>query len=866
MELREKIKGQIEEIMKSLYGMEELIKIFCLSKAADLTILMLGEHAIAKSSLARVWSITMGMDFRIVTSSEVDEALIAYIDPAIFREKNIVQMRRGELMTKDHILVDEFFLWSNKFRAKLHQLLEERTYAGLDVLTKTYTFATNPLTEHYSGQIEERNLACYSEDTEILTLEGWKKYQEMGEKERIFTRNQRTGEIEIEEIEKKFIYPYTGKMYHLETQQIDTLVTPNHRIFAGRVRDHTLHWDLIQAREIFGKKHKLTKTGIWVGRDDPEISEDFLRIFGYYLAEGSPKLDEKTGHYGLAWKIVNPILIDKAVTSLRNLGYNPSVDRRGCVVVWNKELYEKFRKLGKADEKFVFKELKELSPHKLEILLVSYLEGDGWKEGNQWLAKTVSRRLRDDLQEIALKCGKALNYSLVEKVGSSHYMPSENRFITARNDVWLLHLITKRVNPTILGKKNKSRRAKETWIDYSGIVWCVKTKNGVLYVRRNGKAHWSGNTEDRIDLLLPMYQPKVVPTQLMIKKFGIKGRKEIELSKVIDWQDYADARQEIMKIEIPPDILVWLTLFAESMSACKYSDSKFDISRARMHTLCAECNQKEHLCAKVALSKPRFLRATILLAKALAWFDEREEISEEDIFMAIKYTLPHRIIFLKEERTIFEAERALPDLVQQFIDDFNNWESRRIFQRLEDIITKAKDPKEPVFDNAASNELLNETSEHLAINNYITEAIERVKEAVKKRYREILMQSSGNLEDMKTTLGKSGLDLYEKGQILEEIIGQNPNLTFYYPIDRREEKALGNLINVLRKIHKEQGDLTIKTKARLMKQFKKEISFVSDLLIIKEERGRIKITTSTPELKKKMENYLSQGIKEEEQE
>jgi len=529
-ELREKFKRQIEEIKKSLFGLDEVIKIFILSKVSDLTVLMLGEHAIAKSSLARVWSITMGMDFRIVTSSEVDEALIAYIDPAIFREKNIVQMRRGELMTKDHILVDEFFLWSNKFRAKLHQLLEEHTYAGLDVLTKTYTFATNPLTEHYSGQIEERNLA----------------------------------------------------------------------------------------------------------------------------------------------------------------------------------------------------------------------------------------------------------------------------------------------------------------------------------------------TEDRIDLLLPMYQPKVVPTQLMIKKFGIKGRKEVELSKVIDWTDYLEARQEIMKIEIPSDILVWLTLFAESMSACKYSDSKFDISRARMHTLCAECNQKEHLCAKVALSKPRFLRATILLAKALAWFDEREEISEEDIFMAIKYTLPHRIIFLKEERTIFEAERALPDLVQQFIDDFNNWESRRIFQRLEDIITKAKDPKEPIFDNAASNELLNETSEHLAINNYLTEAIERVKEAVKKKYREILMQSSGNLEDMKTILGKSGLDLYEKGQILEEIIGQNPNLTFYYPIDRRDETALGNLINALRKIHKEQGDLTIKTKTRLMKQFKKEITFASDLLIIKEERGKVKITTATPDLKKKLESYLQQEIKDEE--
>jgi len=523
MEVREKIEKQIREIKKSLYGIDEIIKIYCLSKAADLTVLMLGEHAIAKSSLARDWSTTTGLDFRIVTSSEVDESMIAYIDPAVFRAENIVRMKRGELMLRDHILIDEFFLWSNKFRAKLHQLLEERTFAGLSVLTKTYTFASNPLTEHYSGQIEDRNLA----------------------------------------------------------------------------------------------------------------------------------------------------------------------------------------------------------------------------------------------------------------------------------------------------------------------------------------------TEDRIDLLLPMYQPSVVPTQRMIKKFSVRGRKEVELEKIVDWEDYLKSRIEIMSVGIPTDLLVFLTLFAESMSACKHSNSKFDISRAKMHTLCAECNQNQHLCAKVALSKPRFLRATLLLGKALAWFENRGEISEEDVFTAIKYTLPHRVIFLKDEKTIFEAERILPEILQEFIDDYNNWEARGIFKKLENIIVNAKTPEKPFFDKEGSNVLLSEVAEHLAISNYVKEAVARIQEAVKRSYKKILKDNPPNtIQEMKEILTESGLDLYEKGQILEELLSQNPNLTFRYPLDRRDLKALGHVADVLIKLHKEAGNTEIRTKKALLRKFKREITFSSNLVSIAEERGKIRITATTPQLKLKIERML----------
>ena len=521
-ELRDKLDGQIIEMKKAIYGMDNTIMIFCLAKASDLSILLLGEHAVAKSTLARLWSYSAGLDFRVVTSSEVDEGLIAYPDPAVFREKNIVQMRRGELMERDHILVDEFFLWTNKHRAKLHQLLEEKTYAGLSVLTKTYTFASNPLTEHYAGQIEEYNMA----------------------------------------------------------------------------------------------------------------------------------------------------------------------------------------------------------------------------------------------------------------------------------------------------------------------------------------------TTDRIDLVIPVFQPEIIATRMMMNKFSEWGRKEKELSKVITWEDYISMREEIQKVKIYSSEFVWLNLFAESMAACKYTQSKFDISKAQMQKLCAECNEKEHLCSRVALSKPRFLRATILLAKALAWYNDREVVGPEDIAEAINYTLPHRVIFLKDEKTIFEAKTDLANVLQMFNDDMSNWKGRGLLERLETIMKQARDPNNPTFLSAEAVALQAEVQESLPMKNYVDASVDYCQKVVKKLYLEKIRKDATTEPDkIRDELDKSGLGSYDKDDILQTILTSNKDLTFYWNISRKNKQGLEKLADAIIQIH--QGTtLKIKPKDRLLKDFDKEIRFNSDLMTIIEERGRIKVLCSNPKIKTQFEELL----------
>ena len=496
------MKKQIEEISKTLYDMEEVIGIYCLSKATDLTIMLLGPHATAKSSLARMWSKTCGLEYRIVTASEVDESLIAYIDPAVFREKNIVQMRRGELMEKDHIIIDEFFMWLGKYRAKLHQLLEERTYAGLKVLTKTWTFLSNPLSEYYPGQIEEANAA----------------------------------------------------------------------------------------------------------------------------------------------------------------------------------------------------------------------------------------------------------------------------------------------------------------------------------------------TIDRIDLMVPVFQTKILPSQKMIRKFSEFGRKEKPLKQVITWDDYLKAREEIRQIEVPSRISVWLSLFAHSLSSCKYVKDKFAIDPAKMRKICSGCNENNHLCAKASLSKPRYLRATIILAKGLAWLNDRQYVTFEDIYKASKYTLPHRIVWLDKEKSYHESLESIDELIQTFNEEMLVWKNRGFFSSLSKAIKSSeKDP--PFFEEEVLKSLLADVSEVHLLKSFAEEILEEVKNRVKTYY---LKESEGKkfntIKQIEKYLSSSGLSPFDIDDLVFKIGLPTPLGVKLAKTNENIDK-LTEAIEDLHKARKKVVDPVL----ALNKRFSEKVVFESDLMKIRENENKRQI-------------------------
>lgn len=135
----------------------------------------------------------------------------------------------------------------------------------------------------------------------------------------------------------------------------------------------------------------------------------------------------------------------------------------------------------------------DLSARQLRILLDFYRLGDGWTHAHGEAFTTTSRELAGQVQEIAQKTGfSATVYSRGIPAGPGTIRGRKITSVHARYDMFL--------RTTRYPKWTATER-----VDYEGIVYCVTVPNSIVYVRRNGKAIWSGNSFDQLKTLSERY-------------------------------------------------------------------------------------------------------------------------------------------------------------------------------------------------------------------------------------------------------------------------------------------------------------------------------------------------------------------------
>ena len=384
----------------------------------------------------------------------------------------------------------------------------------------------NSIEECYQDRVKhifalETGLSCYDSETEVLTENGWKKFWEITKGDKICTLNKEKEIIEFQHPTNIYYYDYEGKMYRLKTSRVDLLVTPNHKL---AIRKYPLckKWSpirLIKSDKRFGKEKVFKKDGKWIGKKEeyfvlPAVKiphgnryysghriikekklpiKSWLKFFGFWIAEGHITRNEKHCEYNVIVSNNNKNLLEEIRNILKEMGFNPYL-RKNQLRVRNFQLWNYLKQFGKAHKKFIPKEIKQLSKDLLSIFFRYYIKGDGHRygrDGKGLSATTSSPRLRDDLQEIALKLGMSAYWKLVARPGE-RTLPSGHK---NKHYVWAIYFIRKnehRVHPAGFRKNGKW---KEEWIDYKGKVYCVSVPNKIIYVRRNGIPVWCGNSD-----------------------------------------------------------------------------------------------------------------------------------------------------------------------------------------------------------------------------------------------------------------------------------------------------------------------------------------------------------------------------------
>lgn len=365
---------------------------------------------------------------------------------------------------------------------------------------------------------------CFDDETEILTDEGWKLFDSLSHQERVLTFNPLTGASEWQHPYGYFADDYTGSMIVAEGRDLSLRVTPDHRIYGRFLRR-------IDSADAFVSAQSLLKSapfcvplalGTWVG----EVPEE-IRLPDY---EVSQKLSNQfSAAYGTRTRTLTRVFIGRQVLALAKLlayyvteGTADSVgDDIRYLVVYG-DHYQEVAAIcselglkcsftvdprngcqkiriggGRQLARYVAQQCGKLSYEKrlprwvldlpvadLSAIWDILVATDGTvSKGGQELTISTSKTLFDQAQEILVKMGSATSTSMI----TAKHRPGA--LIQSRRDCYITRRKLRRF--AVLNNENSSAEVREE--QYSGRIYCVATRNGVVCVRRAGKVSWSGN-------------------------------------------------------------------------------------------------------------------------------------------------------------------------------------------------------------------------------------------------------------------------------------------------------------------------------------------------------------------------------------
>jgi thymidylate synthase (FAD) len=325
---------------------------------------------------------------------------------------------------------------------------------------------------------------CYDAETEVLTRSGWVPWPEVTGRE-FFATLSPEGRLEYQRAQRLISKPYDGPMVRVRKTQVDLLVTPDHRMYVERRRQpHQRRWELSPASDLGDASHRMQMGG---ARWEPETPLDFspawFSLLGFFVGDGH------TSERGTpTFRLRKEREISFLTRVAEGAGY--TVTRNDDRFYLNAD--EEFRLFAKRcydidGAKTIPWEVREATPECLQALLDGLWHSDGSvSTTGKRTYVTTSRVLAGQIQEVALKVGEAAVITGCRR-----------EFDAAHFGTKPLYLVTwyrARNRTPKIGWTQEDRRREVTVEHYRGRVYCVTVPNGTLYVRRNGRPVWSGNS------------------------------------------------------------------------------------------------------------------------------------------------------------------------------------------------------------------------------------------------------------------------------------------------------------------------------------------------------------------------------------
>jgi hypothetical protein len=326
---------------------------------------------------------------------------------------------------------------------------------------------------------------CVSEDTEILTESGWKNYSQIDIGDRVVTWNKDSDTLERKTVKDKIVTNYSGPMVQIQNQNIDALVTPNHRVYHkyhrlkesnGKRKGVYTDWVVTEAEKIVPSKSiRLPLSSRYIVEHEPTQTGIYLaKLLGYIIKYGNPVHVQKSISVTIKIKNNNTSEINDFEEILNNLPID--VDRYDARSQKNNTVNRKMYFMGgPLIEKIAevisggvpdFSLLWKMNTEEKMALLETYM---GDSKNNYVRAKIEDKEKIEWLQSLCATIGYIASYRITESI--------------------INFSIIRQATTDINGKK-----IRESKINYDGIIWSISVDNETYVARRNGLIFITGNS------------------------------------------------------------------------------------------------------------------------------------------------------------------------------------------------------------------------------------------------------------------------------------------------------------------------------------------------------------------------------------
>jgi len=332
------------------------------------------------------------------------------------------------------------------------------------------------------GVVMDIFMGCFDGTTEVLTKEGWKFFKDVKNTDLICSLNPKNRQIEFVPFIRKISYLHNGEMYHVIGRSVDTLVTPNHKIYVQEIHGRNSpslkkisDFDSYGFR-FFGQGNNKSKN---------KIDMNLLKFIGFWNGDGYKITKSKTNRgFRLGFHLVKKrkVLYLEKLLKVLGIPYHKYHSKKyGYTFHLPGKTYLYDMLNGNAHTKRVPKFIFGLSIECIGAFIEGFMEADGCQ--NQMFS--CNKKLLDDIQILLLFSSKSGN--LIKNNKKISFI--RGRKINPSNQ-FTLCVHKKDKTGFKLTQKNIKKIRK-----WKGMVYDVTLKkNHILYVRRNGKCCWSGNS------------------------------------------------------------------------------------------------------------------------------------------------------------------------------------------------------------------------------------------------------------------------------------------------------------------------------------------------------------------------------------